>query len=177
LQLIHDTPAIALRTSVEVQARQWVDDPEDLPLKYAFEYRPQAANSTRGVSLGQTSMAATSRWLPGQEGNWTVLCRVMDVFGASTTVGKSLTVNAVVLDAAVSANLIVRMDAARGSGDITASVGLAASLAGALNSVLARASRAATATSTTGTMNGTTGRALQRRMPSTWSQRLAAQSM
>jgi histidinol phosphatase-like PHP family hydrolase len=161
LQLIHDTPAIALRTSVEVQARQWVDDPEDLPLKYAFEYRPQAANSTRGVSLGQTSMAATSRWLPGQEGNWTVLCRVMDVFGASTTVGKSLTVNAVVLDAAVSANLIVRMDAARGSGDITASVGLAASLAGALNSVLARASRAATATSTAGTMNGTTGRTLQ----------------
>ena len=35
-------PAVALTTTIVLQARYWVDDdPEDLPLKYSFAYRPR----------------------------------------------------------------------------------------------------------------------------------------
>jgi len=83
LQLSYDTdPPIALTTDVALSAVQWTDDPDDLPLKYAFAYTPYNS-ALPPTSLGPASIAATAKWLP-TEGNWTALCRVSDVYGAGT---------------------------------------------------------------------------------------------
>ena len=143
LVLTYDEPAIALTTSVNIAAVQWVDDPDDMPLKYAFSYRPQSSSQgTSETPLGMTSIAASSSWLP-LEGNWTIVCSVQDVYSAATTTNASLSVAPVVVDDTLSASLIVQMDTAQGSGDAATAVNLASSLAGALNQFLASAAAAA----------------------------------
>ena len=58
---------MALTTEIAITAAGWTDDVEDLPLRYAFAYRPQSADANgAGVStsLGKQSVVASTSWLP-----------------------------------------------------------------------------------------------------------------
>jgi hypothetical protein len=78
-------PAYALETNIVLTARQWRDDdPDDLPLTFAFSYLTTAAGVAEGVltdsaqllSLGPRSSAKTTVWQKPPAGNFTVVLSV-----------------------------------------------------------------------------------------------------
>ena len=92
-----DPPYHALTTDLTLTAEQWFDDLGDLPLVYAFYYWDghQALDETLWTSLGQETISNVQVWRDPPAGNFTMACRVIDTFGASALVTRTVTVETV----------------------------------------------------------------------------------
>jgi hypothetical protein len=92
-----DPPYHALTTDLTLTAEQWFDDPGDLPLVYAFYYwnGHQVLNEASWTSMGQETISNVQVWRDPPAGNFTMACRVIDTFGASALVTRTVTVETV----------------------------------------------------------------------------------
>lgn len=88
-----DPPYLALLAEITISARQWFDDPEDLPLLYSFFYAdsPQAAEES-WTPISQAKLYPSDVWRNPPAGNFTISCKVMDTFGAETVTQRQITV-------------------------------------------------------------------------------------
>ncbi|KAL3894980.1 MAG: hypothetical protein SGPRY_013652 [Prymnesium sp.] len=86
-------PYLALLGEITLTARQWFDDPEDLPLHYSFFYAnsPQAAEES-WTPMSQAKLYPTHIWRNPPHGNFTLSCKVMDTFGAEAVAQLQITV-------------------------------------------------------------------------------------
>ena len=132
LELSHEVPLIALTTTIGLRATYWVDDVDDLPLRYAFAYRNAAGGAE--TSLGMISIVDSTSWLP-VEGNWTLVCHVSDAHLATTTIERHVVVGGVVLTTSESQGILSMIVSAQAGGDVGWSTSLSQSLASTLNQV------------------------------------------
>ena len=157
LTLQYTPPAVALSTEIVLMATGWHDEPEDMPLRYAFSCWPlRSPADATGVTtpLSKQSVVPSTSWL-APEGNWTVAVSVTDVFGAASTAEHPLTVGAVVLSAAKAASLLESAEGSVATGDVSGALRLAGSLADALNQQAAGSRAAARLLSESLSENGT----------------------
>ena len=132
LELSHEVPLIALTTTIGLRATYWVDDVDDLPLRYTFAYHNAAGGAE--ISLGMMSIADSTSWLP-IEGNWTLVCHVSDVHLATTTIERHIHVGGVVLTTSESKGILSMIADAQAEGDVGWSTSLSQSFASTLNQV------------------------------------------
>ena len=111
-----DPPYIALDSVLTLTGDQWFDDASDLPLVYAFYYvdSTQATDETAWTSMGQETISNTITWRNPPGGNYSVICQVIDTFGASAQVARPVEVDTAALDvAAATVNIFGNIDRSR----------------------------------------------------------------
>ena len=81
LLVTHGDLLVALESPIELEAREWTDDPEDMPLEYTF-MRSNAELYRSSAYLGQRSQAKRTTWLYPSPGAWLLSANVYDTYGA-----------------------------------------------------------------------------------------------
>ena len=81
LLVTHGDLIVALETPIELEAREWTDDPEDMPLEYTF-MRTNPDLYRGSAYLGQRSQAKRTTWLYPSPGAWLLSANVYDTYGA-----------------------------------------------------------------------------------------------
>ncbi|KAL1503534.1 hypothetical protein AB1Y20_012013 [Prymnesium parvum] len=130
-------PYYALTTSLTIVAEQWFDDPDDLPLSYAFFYSEtrHAQVEKYFTAMGQAVIGNTKVWRNPPPGNFTISCKVFDTYNASATVQRNVDIKNVVLDSNKSTAILSEIQTRFDVGDITGMTQLIDSLASSLNAV------------------------------------------
>ena len=116
LNLAPNPPYIALQSQVSLTGDQWFDDASDLPLVYAFYYVEalQAADESAWTSLGQETVSNTINWRNPPGGNYTLICQVIDTFGATAQATRGALVETAALDvAAATTNIFASIQSSR----------------------------------------------------------------
>ncbi|KAL3926913.1 MAG: hypothetical protein SGPRY_003073, partial [Prymnesium sp.] len=136
MRLSPDPPYLALLGAITLTASQWFDDPEDLPLLYSFFYgdSPQAAEES-WTPMSQAKLYPTHIWRNPPAGNFTLSCKVMDVFGAETvTQRQSIVEQQTPLDSSSFERLLLEIETRIAHRDAPGAIQLMDSLAITLNS-------------------------------------------
>ncbi|KAL3928713.1 MAG: hypothetical protein SGPRY_002275 [Prymnesium sp.] len=131
-----EPPYLALLAEITVTALQWFDDPEDMPLLYSFFYAdsPQAADES-WTPISEAKLYPSQIWRNPPAGNFTIICKVMDTFGAKTGTQRKITVEQQApLNWSSIEPLLLDIETRNALGDPTGAVQLIDSLAITLNS-------------------------------------------
>ncbi|KAL3924171.1 MAG: hypothetical protein SGPRY_003993, partial [Prymnesium sp.] len=127
-----DPPYVAILGEIILIASQWFDDPEDLPLHYAFFY---ADSEESWTPMSQAKLYPSHIWRHPPAGNFTLSCKIMDSFGAETVTQRQITVEQqVTFDSSSIELMLLYIDTRIVLGDAPGAVQLMDSLSITLNS-------------------------------------------